>query len=81
MNDTTNAGAPATQPKPGTARYRALLAVDIEGKVYQYGQPVELDAATAKAYSHALVSEDAAAGAAAMQSAEEAKTQAFEGSK
>jgi hypothetical protein len=59
MNQEENAGAPATQPKPGTARYRVTLPVDIEGTIYQYGQTVDLDEATATAYSHALLSVDA----------------------
>jgi hypothetical protein len=36
-------------------KYRVLLPIDVDGKVYQYGQVVELDATLAKDYSHALV--------------------------
>lgn len=67
-------GPTQTKPAEAMAEYRVLLPVDIEGKLYQYGETVELDAATAKAYAHALVSVDAAKGAAAAQAGEETKT-------
>jgi hypothetical protein len=38
-----------------TAKYRVLLPIDVDGKIFQYDQVVELDAETAKQYAHALV--------------------------
>ncbi len=35
--------------------YRVLLPIDVDGEIYQYDQVVELDAATAKQFAHALV--------------------------
>ena len=46
-----------------TQKFRVLLPIEIDGAQYPYGQVVELDLATAKLYSHALVhvaSEEAA---------------------
>lgn len=63
MSGEQNVGGTPKQPKPAgaMAEYRVLLPVDIEGRTYQYGETVELDAATAKAYAHALVRVEAAA--------------------
>jgi hypothetical protein len=36
-------------------KYRVLLPIAVGEAVYHYDQVVELDAETAKAYSHALV--------------------------
>jgi hypothetical protein len=77
-----------TQPKPGpnptpqpaqTEDYRVLLPVEIGGELYEYGATANLDAATAKAYKDALVRVADAAGAAAAQAGEEAKTRKQEG--
>lgn len=38
--------------------FRVVLPIDIDGKLFQFGQTVELDVETAKAYSHALVRVD-----------------------
>jgi hypothetical protein len=35
-------------------RYRVLLPVEIGGRVYQFGEVVELNMKTAKEYGHAL---------------------------
>lgn len=39
-------------------QFRVLLPVEIGEQIYGFGQVVELDVATAKAYAHALVSVD-----------------------
>jgi hypothetical protein len=36
-------------------KYRVLLAVDIDGRIYGVGETVELDDQTATDYNHALV--------------------------
>lgn len=36
-------------------KYRVLLAVDIDGRIYGFGETVELDDETATEYGHALV--------------------------
>jgi len=50
---TVTGGAPATQAS--TAKYRVVLPIAIGEATYAFGQVVELDAATAKLYNHALV--------------------------
>ena len=39
-------------------RYRVTLPIDIGGRIYQFGETVELDAETAAAYAHALIKEE-----------------------
>jgi uncharacterized protein YfaS (alpha-2-macroglobulin family) len=36
-------------------KYRVVLPIDVDGKVYQYGETAELDETTAAAYAHALI--------------------------
>jgi hypothetical protein len=36
-------------------RYRVILPVEIDGKVYEYGHMVELELEQALAYAHALI--------------------------
>ena len=48
-------GAPIASASPTTEEYRVLLPIDVDGRVYEYGQVVSLDMATAKLYAHALV--------------------------
>ena len=36
-------------------RFRVLLPIDIEGRIYEFGSTVELDLETALLYSHALI--------------------------
>ena len=36
-------------------RYKVLLPIDVDGRIYQHGDVVELDLETAKIYSHALI--------------------------
>ena len=35
-------------------KFLVVLAVDIDGQIYEHGSTVELDPETAKEYSHAL---------------------------
>jgi hypothetical protein len=55
----------AAPPAEALEEYRVLLPVEIEGKLYEYGSTVELDAATARDYKHALISTSEVAAAAA----------------
>jgi hypothetical protein len=36
-------------------RFRVLLPIEIDGRIYEFGSVVELDLETALAYSHALI--------------------------
>jgi hypothetical protein len=36
-------------------RYRVLLAIEVDGRIYEFGETVELDAKTAWEYRHALM--------------------------
>lgn len=38
-----------------TKKYKVILPIDVDGRVYPHGQTVELDDETATAYSHALL--------------------------
>jgi hypothetical protein len=53
--------------------YRVLLPVEIDGRIYQFGETVELDVATAVEYSNALATCEAAAPSAPPAPAEPAK--------
>lgn len=39
-------------------RYRVTLPIDVGGRIYQFGETVELDQETAAAYAHALIKEE-----------------------
>ncbi len=36
-------------------KYRVVLPVEIDGQVYEFGQVVDLELATAELYAHALI--------------------------
>lgn len=36
-------------------KFRVLLAIEIDGRIYEFGSVVELDLETALLYSHALM--------------------------
>ena len=36
-------------------KFKVLLPIDVNGRIYQHGEQVELDLETAKLYSHALI--------------------------
>ena len=36
-------------------KFRVVLAVEIDGQMYQYGSLIDLNTETAKLYAHALV--------------------------
>jgi len=36
-------------------KYKVLLPIEIEGRIYEFGSVVELDLDVAKEYSHALI--------------------------
>lgn len=36
-------------------RFRVLLPIEIDGRIYEFGSVVELSLETAKDYSHALI--------------------------
>jgi len=40
-------------------KYTVLLPIEVNGRIYQHGETVELDDATATAYSHALIAAQA----------------------
>jgi hypothetical protein len=39
-------------------KYTVVLPIDVDGRIYQHGSTVELDEATAKLYSHALIAQE-----------------------
>ena len=55
MTGEQNLGGPVEKPATATDKFRVLLPIEIDGKVYGYGQEIELDMETAKQYAHALV--------------------------
>lgn len=52
-----NAAQPAKTAAAPLRKFKVLLPVLIGGRTYQFGEMAELDVATAKEYSHALLPE------------------------
>ncbi len=38
-------------------RYKVLLPIEVNGRIYQHGEMVELEENAAKLYSHALIAQ------------------------
>ena len=55
------------------SKFRVLLPIDIEGRIYEFGSTVELDLETALLYSHALIACEELAGESACPTQKEEK--------
>ena len=38
-------------------KFKVLLPIEVNGRIYQHGEPIELEENTAKLYSHALIAQ------------------------